>query len=687
MTRSNDSLSLLRNLGIVAHVDAGKTTLTERVLFYAGRIRTLGEVHEGNTTTDSDPLEQKHGITIRAAAVGCAWRGHRLTLLDTPGHLDFTLEVERSLRVLDGAIVVLDGARGVEPQTETVWRQADDHGVPRIVFVNKLDRAGASFEHACRSIEESLGAHVLPVVLPRYDAEGALVGVLDVVRRVALSFGGAHGREVHEHPLDEADAARVRMARERLVDACAAADDVFLAEHLERGDVSTERFVATIRRGTLARRFVPALAGAAYADLGVQPLLDAVIDYLPSPLDRGAVTDVASGASHPPDSSAPLVALAFKTTIDTHGVRSFVRVYAGTLHKGMEVWLAREARTLRVGRLVRLFADEVEEIDHAHAGEVCAILGGRIGLGETLSSPDTRTALDALRIPEPVVTVAIEPRERSDRERLPSSIGSLAIEDPSLRIHTDPETGQTLLSGLGELHVAVAIEQLEVRHRVHVRAGEPRVAYRETITIAHELEHRHIKQSGGPGQFAVVRLRVAPREAGAGFRFVDAVRQGEIPRAFVGAVELGARRALECGPLSKSPVVDVEVTCLGGAFHSNDSSELAFALASQVATHEALRHAAPVLLEPVARLTIRCPEGAVGALVAELSRRRGRVLLIDALSSREHVLRATAPLAELFGWTSCARSLSAGRASSTLEVSGFERVPERALSRALERAA
>ncbi len=336
---------------------------------------------------------------------------------------------------------------------------------------------------------------------------------------------------------------------------------------------------------------------------------------------------------------------------------------------------------------MRLFADEVEEISEAHAGEVCAIVSGRIGLGETLSSPDTRTVLDALRIPEPVVTVAIEPRERGDRERLPIAIGTLSLEDPSLRVHTDPETGQTLLSGLGELHVAVAIEQLEARHRVHVRAGEPRVAYRETITTAHELEHRHAKQSGGPGQFAVVRLRVAPREAGAGFRFVDDVRQGEIPRAYVRGVELGVRRALGSGPLSKSPVVDVEVTCLGGAYHSNDSSELAFAIASQAATTLALRLAAPVLLEPVAQLTIRCPEGAVGALVSELAQRRGRVLSIDALSAHEHTLCATAPLAELFGWTSRARSLSSGRATSTLEVSGFERVPERSLARALERAA
>jgi elongation factor G len=362
-----------------------------------------------------------------------------------------------------------------------------------------------------------------------------------------------------------------------------------------------------------------------------------------------------------------------------------VRVYAGTLTKGAEVWLAREARRVRIGRLVRLFADEVEEIGEARAGEVCAVVGARIGLGETLSSAETRAVLDALEVPEPVVTLAIEPRTRSDRERLPSAIGALTIEDPSLVARTDPETGQLLLSGLGELHLAVALEQLEARHGVRVQSGAPRVAYRETIATCHELEHRHVKQSGGPGQFAVVRLRVAPRESGAGNRFVDAVRQGEIPRAFVPGVETGVRRALAAGPLTRSPVVDVEVTLLGGAFHPNDSSELAFAIASEAATRQALRHAQPLLLEPVAHLTLRSPEGAVGAPVAELAQRRGRVTGIDA-TSLEHVVSASAPLAELFGWTSRVRSASAGRASCAMELAGYERVPERALSSAIERA-
>jgi elongation factor G len=444
--------------------------------------------------------------------------------------------------------------------------------------------------------------------------------------------------------------------------------------------------VRAIRTGTLSGRFVPTLAGAAYADLGVQPLLDAVIDYLPSPADRDPVTCVERGTQHPPTEASSLVALAFKTMHDDHGTRTFVRVYAGVLRKGDTVWLAREARRLRIGRLVRLFADSVEDIDEAAAGEVCAVIGGRIASGETLSDPEHRARLDSLRIPEPVVSVAIEPCDRADRERLGPALGSLVSEDPSLRVRTDPETGQTLLSGLGELHIAVAIEHLLERHRCRVRSGEPKVAYRETALGSAEIEHRHVKQSGGPGQFAVVRLKLTAGEPGTGVRFVDAVRGGEIPRAFIPGVEEGVRRAAESGPLSGSPVVDVEVTLLGGAYHPNDSSELAFSIAGEAAFKSALRAASPVLLEPVVTLTVRGPEAAVGPLCGELSQRRGRIQSIEPRET-EHVVLAIAPLAELFGWTSRARSLSAGRASSAMELSGYERVPASALTRALARAA
>jgi elongation factor G len=682
MTRSTHTL---RNLGIIAHVDAGKTTLTERILFYTGRIHAIGEVHTGNTATDSDPLEQKHGITIRAAAVSAEWRGHHLQLLDTPGHLDFTLEVERSLRVLDGAVVVLDGARGVEPQTETVWRQADAHRVPRLVFVNKLDRPGASFSRALSSVRDRLAVTPLPVTLPWHAASGALIGVLDVVAERALSFEGERGNVVREHPVPSASMLEVARARELLVDACAAIDDELLKEALDH-PVSEATLVRVLRQGTLQGHFVLALAGAAYADLGVQPLLDAVTRYLPSPEDREPVTCVEGGTEHPPSSEASLVAFAFKTLHDDHGTRTFVRVYSGVLRKGDTVWLASEGKRMRIGRLVRLFADAVKDIEQVQAGEVCAVIGGRIASGETLSDPRHPVRLDALRIPEPVVSVAIEPCERSDRERLGAALGALVSEDPSLRARTDPETGETILSGLGELHVSVAIEHLLERHRCRVRAGEPKVAYRETVLGSHELEHRHIKQSGGPGQFAVVRMRVAAGSPGSGLRFVDEVRGGEIPRAFIPGVEAGVRRAAGSGPLSGSPVVDVEVTLLGGSYHPNDSSELAFSIAGEAAFKNALGLAIPALLEPVVRVTVRGPEAAVGALSGELAQRRGRIQSIEARAG-EHVLVAVAPLGELFGWTSRARSLSAGRAVSAIEVSGYERVPASALSRALRRAA
>lgn len=681
MTRT---IHTLRNLGIIAHVDAGKTTLTERILYYTGRIHAIGEVHTGDTATDSDPLEQKHGITIRAAAVNAEWRGHHLQLLDTPGHLDFTLEVERSLRVLDGAVVVLDGARGVEPQTETVWRQADAHGVPRLVFVNKLDRPGASFERAIASVRDRLVATPLPITLPWHAANGELIGVLDVVGGLALTFEGTRGSVVREHPVPSAEADVLARARERLIDACSSIDDAFLEEALE-GAPSEASLRRVLRRGTIEGHFVLALAGSAYADLGVQPLLDAVTRYLPSPEDRGPVTCVSSHTEHLPSSEGSLVAFAFKTTEESHGTRTFVRVYSGVLRQGDTVWLAKEGKRQRIGRLVRLFADSVEDIDEAQAGEVCAVIGGRIASGETLSDPRHPVQLDALTVPEAVVSVAIEPCERVDRERLGAALGSLISEDPSLRVRADPETGETLLSGLGELHIAVAIEQLLVRHRCRVRAGEPKVAYRETALGSHELEYRHIKQSGGPGQFAVVRLRVAAGAPGGGLRFLDAVRGGEIPRAFIPAVEAGVRRAAQHGPLSGSPVVDVDVTLVGGSYHPNDSSELAFSIAGEAAFTSALKEASPTLLEPMVRLTVRGPEASVGPLAGELTQRRGRIESIEA--GPEHVLVAIAPLGELFGWTSRARSLSAGRAASTMISAGYERVPASALKRALLRAA
>jgi len=679
-------INTIRNVGIIAHVDAGKTTLTERVLFFTDRIHAVGEVHQGNTTTDSDPAERKHGITISAAAVSCAWNDHLVQLVDTPGHLDFTLEVERSLRVLDGAVVVLDGARGVEPQTETVWRQADRYGVPRLVFVNKLDRPGASFVASCRSLEERLGVRVVPVVLPWHDESDRLVGVLDVVRERALSFEGARGRVVREHPIPTELTSLVKAARERLIDACADVDPLFIEEHLE-GRSTPASFDRALRIGTLGRVFVPALAGSAYADLGVQPLLDAMIAWLPSPGDRAGVVD----ASHPenvraPSDTEPLSALAFKIVHDDHGARTFVRVYSGVLRRGTTVLASHADEKVRVGRLVRLFADSVEDIDEARAGSICAILGAAIASGETLCDPAHPIVLDAIRVPEPVVTVAIEPLTRTDRDRLGTALGRLVSEDPSLRVRVDEETGETTLSGVGELHVAIAIERLEARHRTQVRASAPRVAYRETVAGSAEVEHRHVKQSGGPGQFAVVRIRLESGEPGSGVVFVDASRGGEIPRSYVDGVREGVLRAATAGVLSGHPVVDVRLTLLGGAFHASDSSEMAFAIAGEQAFRTAMRAAEPTLLEPIARVVVHAPEACIGAVAGELGARRGRVVAIEAGPS-EHMLIGLAPLAELFGWVTRARGLSSGRASSVIEPSGYARVPASALAKTLARAA
>lgn len=679
------SLDTLRNVGIVAHVDAGKTTLTERILFFTGRIHAIGEVHEGTTTTDSDEAERKHGITISAAAVSCPWRDHVVQMIDTPGHLDFTLEVERSLRVLDGAVVVLDGARGVEPQTETVWRQADRYGVPRLVFVNKLDRPGASFEASCGSLEARLGVRALPVVVPWYDEEERLVGVIDVVRERALSFEGRRGRVVVTHSVPPRLAAHVAALRERVVDACADVDGRFVEDHLD-GRSSPEAFDRALRIGTLARRFVPVLAGAAYADLGVQPLLDAMIAWLPSPRDRAPVVDARDTAiTRAPSDAEPLAALAFKVVHDDHGARTFVRVYAGVLRKGASVLVAGSGVRARVGRLVRLFADVVEDVDEAPAGSICAVLGSAIASGETLCDAAHPISLDAMRVPEPVVSVAIEAESRRDRERLGTALGRLVSEDPSLRVRVDEETGQTTLSGVGELHLAIAIERLAARHRAVVRASAPHVAYRETVARTAEVEHRHVKQSGGPGQFAVVRLRLEPGESGSGVVFVDEVRGGEIPRAYVGGVREGVLRAATAGVLSGHPVVDVRATLLGGAFHANDSSEMAFAIAGEHAFRSAMRAAEPVLLEPLARVLVRAPEACVGALAGELGSRRGRVIAIEA--GTEHTLVGQAPLAELFGWVTRARSLSAGRANSVIEPAGLGRVPASALAAVLQRVA
>ena len=650
----------IRNIGIIAHVDAGKTTLTERVLFHTGRIHAIGEVHDGTAKTDSHPIEQRKGITILAAAVTCDWQGHRIHLIDTPGHVDFTIEVERSLRVLDGAVVVLDGVAGVEPQTETVWRQADRHHVPRLVFVNKLDRPGADFARCLRDVRTRLRAQPIAVTMPLYDGD-ELVGVTDLVEQRELRWSGDGPSAPVVTPAVLSD--NLLVARERLLEACAEHSDDVLEAIAYGREVPAQALWQALRVGTLRGQIVPVLAGSAYHHRGVEPLLDAVVALLPSPRDRG-------------ETDGELAALGFKVVFDEHGQLTFVRVYRGVLEKGMTVLASRAGKKLRIGRLVQLMADEREEVTRLEAGEIGAIVGLPLTGGETICAPEAPVVLEAITAPEPVMRVAIEAKTSADREKLGVALGRMVAADPSLRIESDPETGQSLLAGMGQLHLEIAVERLETEHRVAVTTGRPLVAYRSTVrrTVRHEL--RHVKQTGGPGQWAHVVLELGPAERGAGVVFEDRIRGGAIPREYVRGVEAGVREAAAQGLLGGQPVVDVRVALVDGATHPNDSSELAFKIAGALAFRAAEAEAEPCLLEPVMALEVSCPEDHVGAVVGDLGRRGGHVLGMDVREADgDRVVHAEVPLAQTFGYAGALSGLTHGRGRFTLEPLRYEPVP------------
>ncbi|MCE9572936.1 MAG: elongation factor G [Deltaproteobacteria bacterium] len=672
MSRRTD-IERIRNLGIIAHVDAGKTTLTERVLLYTGRIHTAGEVHDGTAHTDSHELEQRRGITILAAAVTCDWRDHRIHLIDTPGHVDFTIEVERSLRVLDGAVVVLDGVAGVEPQTETVWRQADHHRVPRLVFVNKLDRTGADFDRCVREIATRLGARPVPVTVPLYE-DGALVGVIDLVERRALRWTGEGPQAPVSTPLTSLSD-NLQVARELVLEVCADEDPAILAAIVDGHDVDGAALWRALRRATVAGRIVPVLAGSAYKYRGVEPLLDAVVTLLPSPVDRGEI------AGRAPAANAPLAALAFKVVYDDHGQLTFVRVYSGALEKGMTVLAARGGRKLRIGRLVQLMADERTEVDRLEAGEIGAIIGMPLASGETVCAPEAPVVLEAIRTPDPVVRVALEAKTASDREKLGVALGRMVGADPSLRLETNADTGQTLLAGMGQLHLEIAVERLATEHRVQVVTGKPLVAYRATLRRAVRREYRHVKQSGGPGQFAHVVLEVGPGERGTGVVFEDRIRGGALSREFIRGVEAGVRAAASDGVVDGYPIVDVRVVLLDGTTHVNDSSEMAFQIAGRQGFRAAASDAGIAVLEPIMHLEVTCPEAEVGAVVGDIGRRGGLVLGLDARGD-ERIVKAEVPLAESFGYAGALGGLTHGRGRFTLEPARYERVPD-ARARAL----
>ena len=657
----------IRNIGIIAHVDAGKTTTSERILYYTGESHRMGEAHDGAAHMDFDPEERRRGITINSAATTVHWRGVQINLIDTPGHIDFNIEVGRALRVLDGAVVVLDGVAGVEPQTETNWRLADRHEVPRIAFVNKLDRTGANFERVIASMRERLGVQAVPVHLP-IGAEGEFRGVVDLVRMRALLWT----RDDASQPVQEAAIppdllAEARAGRARLLEAVVEQDDEALEAWLRGEEPAVELLQRCIRAGVRKRAFVPVLAGSAFRNRGVEPLLDAVVDWLPAPGEREGTT---TGLD-----SAPLAALAFKVVTDEHGSMVFVRLYAGRLRRGDSVLNTSTGRMERAARLYEVHADKRIERDELVAGEIAAVVGFKDTLtGQTLSDPRHPVQLESIAVPEPVIHMALEPRTKADQQGLSKALQSMLREDPSLRVRQDEESGQTVLSGMGELQLEVAVHKLHDRHGVDVVVGRPQVAYRETIAAAAELTHVHKKQTGGPGQFAQLTLRLEPLERGAGVEFESRIVGGAIPREFIPAVEAGIRRAAEAGPASGYPAVDFRAVLLDGAFHERDSSAMVFELAASHALRDAFAKSRPHLLEPVMAVEVITPTEYLGDVIGDLHRRRGQV--------RGHEVRGTAtvvdalvPLKEMFGYISTLRALSSGRAQYTMQFNGYQAAP------------
>nr|WBO75793.1 elongation factor G [Streptomyces sp. SBE_14.2] len=671
------ALRTVRNLGILAHVDAGKTTVTERILFLTGAVHKRGEVHEGTTVTDFDSQERDRGITIFAAAVSCDWDGHRINLIDTPGHVDFADEVTRSLRVLDGAVAVFDAVAGVEPQSEAVWREADRHGVARLAFVNKMDRAGADLDTAVASLRERLGATPLVVQLP-IGSEERFTGVVDLVRMRAVVWPGDTGT-YEERPVPEALRDEALRRRRALDEAVAELHPGALEEYCADGTVSEATLRTALREVTVAGEAVVVLCGSAYRDRGIEPLLDAVVAYLPSPADVPPVRGTLDGTEQEraADPAAPLVALAFKVHAAPTGRMTFLRIYSGVLTKGDTVLDMGVGRTERVGRILRVQADRHTETSVAMAGDIVAVIGPKSArAGTTLCAPSAPLVLEAPSTADPVVSMAVEARLGKDTERLASALARLADEDPSLVVRTDPETGQTLLSGLGELHLEVAVERLRRERGLEVSVGRPQVSYRETVVRGVTgLVYRHVKQDGGAGQFAHVVLDVEPLAEGDGFAFASTVVGGRVPRDFVRAVEAGCRDALAEGPLGGHLVTGVRVTLTDGSTHVKDSSELAFRAAGRLGLREALRACELRLLEPVAEVTVTAPEDCVGTVLGDLAARRGRVSA-SVMRGTTAVVTATVPLAELFGYATRLRGRTQGRGTFTTRPAGYAEVPQ-----------
>jgi elongation factor G len=678
----------VRNIGIMAHIDAGKTTTTERVLYYTGINYKIGEVHEGTATMDWMVQEQERGITITSAATTCFWRDHRINIIDTPGHVDFTIEVERSLRVLDGAVAVFCAVGGVEPQSETVWRQADKYRVPRIAFVNKMDRVGADFERVVGEIRDKLKAKPLVLQLP-VGSEEKFTGVIDLVENRALIWDedrlGANYR-VEEIPAELKEGARGW--REKMIETLADHDERIMEMFLEgKEEPSPEQIRKAIRRATLNIEAIPVLMGSAFRNKGVQPMLDAVIDYLPSPLDvppvMGKVGDKLE--ERWPRDDAPFSALAFKIMTDPYvGTLTFLRVYSGRLESGSSVLNSIKTKRERIGRLVKMHANKREEITEVFAGDICAVGLRDTTTGDTLCDPAHPIVLESIEFPDPVIQIAIEPKTKADQDRLGESLAKLAREDPSFRVSVNHETSQTLISGMGELHLEIIVDRLLREFKVDANVGKPQVAYRETIRKSAEAEGRFVRQSGGHGQFGVVDLRIEPLEKGGGFEFVDSTKGGSIPRNFIPSVEDGVKEAMETGVLAGYPMVDVRVSLLDGKYHEVDSSELAFKIAASMGFREAVGRADPVLLEPVMEVEVVMPQEFMGEVIGDLNGRRGKILNMENRAGAQ-VVEARVPLATMFGYATRLRSMTQGRATYTMQFGAYEPVPQQIYAELMER--
>jgi elongation factor G len=674
-------LERTRNIGIMAHIDAGKTTTTERILFYTGVNYKIGEVHDGAATMDWMEQEQERGITITSAATTCFWNDHRINIIDTPGHVDFTIEVERSLRVLDGAIGVFCGVAGVEPQSETVWRQADKYAVPRIAFVNKMDRTGADFANVTEMIRDRLGANAVPIQLP-IGAEESFKGVVDLLTEKATFWDeDSLGADFHEEEVPEEMRDEVSHARERLVEAAADFDEDVAHRFLDDQPISADHLRKAVREGTLEQKLVPVLCGTAFKNKGVQPLLDAIVDYLPSPLDVAAVTgrvpDTEEEVVRKADDNEPFAALVFKLMSDPHvGHLTYLRVYSGVAKTGIQVLNASRGRKSRLGRLLQMHANKRQELGEVRTGDIAAVVGLKsIATGETLCDVAKPIVLESLQFPDPVISIAIEPKTKADLERLSQALDRLTQEDPSFRVTTDEETGQTLISGMGELHLEIIVDRLLREFNVQANVGRPQVAYKESITAQVTAEGRYIKQSGGSGDYGVVKIEVAPGEPGSGFSFESAVKGGAVPTEFVPSVRDGCEEASQSGPLSGYPVVDLSVRLIDGQAHDVDSSERSFKIAGSMAMKDALIAASPVLLEPVMDVEAVTPEEFVGPVQGDLNSRRGVIRGIE-MRGNAQVISADVPLATMFGYVNNLRSLTQGRATYTMQFSHYAEVPE-----------